>query len=98
MIERVIFQATNHHTPDCGIPPRIDATDSPQYRGYFENAQGEQAIFVYDRPARRGTLYLGDAGWETPHRVRDGVATDLVLSGPERQWLLACWEAATGGE
>ncbi len=94
MNQLAIFSITNHHTPACGTPPRIDDAAPPQYRGYFENRYGEQAIFVYDETRRQGTLYLGDAGWDTPYPVVDGQVPDLLLGRDEQAWLRACWRAA----
>jgi len=85
----------NHHAEGCGVPPHV--TEKPgQYVGYFENEHGEQAIFVYDRPTRQGTLYMGDYDWETPLEVVTGGVPGLVISEGERVWLRTCWEAATG--
>ena len=74
----------------------LSAEDAAIYRGYFENRFGEQAIFLYERDSGRGTLYLGDAGWEQPHAVHDGAVQGLVLSPLEQMWLQACWSAALG--
>ncbi len=90
-----LFQVRNHHSAACGPPPHIDDLLPNQYVGYFENQYGEQAVVVYDRDSSQAVLYLGDAGWETPHAVTDGIVPDLVLSETERQWLRACWQAAT---
>ena len=89
-----IFSVTNHHAPASGTPPQIDDTAPEPYRGYFENRYGEQAIFVYDYARRQGTLYLGDAGWGTPHPVQDGQVTDLLLAREEQTWLRLCWRTA----
>lgn len=91
-----LFQVGNHHSASCGIPPHIDDVNPNQYLGYFENDYGEQAMFVYEHDARTATLYLGDAGWQTPHMVVDGAVPELVLSPTELLWLRACWQAATG--
>ena len=91
-----IFSVTNHHVTSCGSPPQIDDTPPNCYRGYFENEHGEQAIFVYDRATGDATLYMGDAGWERPHRVADGRVPGLVLNAPEQAWLAACWQACAG--
>ena len=91
-----IFLVRNHHSAASGTPPMIEDVSSSQYLGYFENEYGEQAIFVYEREARTAVLYLGDAGWQTPHAVIDGVAPDLRLTEPELEWLRACWYAARG--
>jgi hypothetical protein len=95
MSDRPIFRVTNHHTDACGAPPAIDDSEPSRYLGYFENEHGEQAIFVYDRTRRTGTLSLGDTGWEHPHAVVDGVAAGVVLGATEQAWLAACWKAAT---
>lgn len=91
----IILQIINHHTPSCGTPPQIEERPG-QYLGYFENEYGEQMIFVFDRARGMGQLYSGDAGWETPYQVVDGVAINLVMNSDEALWLQACWKAATG--
>ena len=90
-----LFAVRNHHSAECGTPPRIDDRRSSQYLGYFENQYGEQAMFVYDRDSRQARVYLGDAGWEVPHAVVEGAVPDLILSETERLWVRACWQAAT---
>ena len=45
----VLLQVRNHHTAEAGTPPRIDDAELNHYVGYFENAYGEQAVFVFDR-------------------------------------------------
>src|SRR5690349_8898441 len=91
-----LLQGRNRHSREAGPPPRIVDLDANQYVGYFENGYGEQALFVYEREAGMGRLYLGDAGWETAHAVINGAVPDLVLSESELLWLRACWQAATG--
>jgi hypothetical protein len=93
-----LFQVRNHHTAACGAPPHIDDLHSDQYLGYFQNQYGEQAVFVYDHDSSQAVLYLGEAGWETPCAVIDGAVPDLMLSGTERLWLRACWQAATANQ
>ena len=90
-----LFQVGNHHSAASGTPPHIADLGPSHYLGYFENTSGEQAIFVYDRNSRHAVLYLGDAGWQTPHAVVDGAVPDLLLSETELVWLHACWQAAT---
>ena len=90
-----LLHVRNHHSAECGTPPHIDDVRAGQYLGYFENEYGEQAVFVYDRDSSQAILYLGDAGWQTPHAVVDGGVPDLVLSETERLWVRACWQAAT---
>jgi hypothetical protein len=94
MDTEVIFSVSNHHVSSCGVPPRVGDAPPGFYRGYFENAHGEQAIFVYEHATGEGVVYLGDAGWEEPRRVVDGAVPGLILNGPERDWLAACWAAA----
>jgi SAM-dependent methyltransferase len=36
-------------------------------------------IFVFDRGSGTGLLYAGDAGWETPYEVVDGVALRSIM-------------------
>jgi hypothetical protein len=95
MSELPIFRVTNRHTDACGAPPAIDDSEPSRYLGYFANEHGEQAIFVYDRTRRAGTLLLGDAGWERPHAVVEGAVAGVVLGATERAWLAACWKAAS---
>ena len=90
-----LFSVHNHHSADCGTPPRIDDHSPSRYLGYFENQHGEQAAFVYDRDSSQAIVYIGDAGWEARHAVVDGAVPDLVLSETERLWVRACWQAAT---
>jgi hypothetical protein len=79
-----------------------DGDDGPTWRpadlkgkfaSYFENAHGEQWVFVYDGKTHQGELYGGDCGWK-PERVRDG-RVGLMLDEAEHLWLQACWMAAT---
>jgi hypothetical protein len=95
MRNQPLFQVINHHGEACGIPPQIDEQTFPDvYRSYFENQNGEQAIFLYDYEQERGTLYLGDEGWEHPYDVVDGKVPELILNHPEQLWLSACGEAS----
>jgi len=93
-----LFSIRNRHISSSGEPPSVTGDDPNLYVGYFENELREQAVFVYDRRKREGTLYLGDAGWEHPHRVvAPGLPLGgLILQGAERAWLAACWKAAGG--
>jgi hypothetical protein len=88
MRNQPLFQVTNHHGEACGVPPQIDEQTFPGvYRSYFENQNGEQAIFLYDYKQEHGTLYLGDAGWEHLFDVVDGKVLELVLTHPEERRL-----------
>ena len=92
-----LFFVTNKHSPSSGEPPQIDANTPNRYHSYFENAQGEQLIFVFDYAKNEALLYHGDAGWEHPQPVHDGITPNVVLDEAERLWLRACWMAATEG-
>ena len=88
-----LFTVSNHHTPQCGTPCRVDGDDERAYHGYFENRHGEQAVFVFDFEAGSARLALGDAGWERWHPVAGGKAEGVILSAEEAAWLKACWLA-----
>lgn len=90
-----LFSVGKHHAAGSGQPPHVVGDTAGRYRGYFENEHGEQAVFVYDYQAQKGTLRLGDAGWERAFPVSDGRAPDLILNEAEALWLRACWLAAT---
>ena len=95
MSNQSLFQVANHHGASCGVQPQIDEQTFPDvYRGYFENQNGEQALFLYDYEQECGTLYMGDAGWEHPYAVVDGKIPGLMLNRPEQLWLMACWEVS----
>lgn len=98
MADEVVFQVRNKHAASVGKPPQIDGNTKGKYHGYFENEHGEQAIFVYDRETKSGILWFGDAGWEKPYKVIDGLAPELILSEIEETWLQTCWNAATAFE
>ncbi len=63
------------------------------HHGYFENRQGEQAVFVFDFETGTARLALGDAGWELWHPVVDGKPEGVIVSAEEAAWLKACWLA-----
>ena len=99
LTDETVFQVGNKHSTAAGKPPRIDGNAKGKYHGYFENEHGEQAIFVYDRETKSGILWMGDAEWEKPYKVIDGLAPELILlSQVEETWLQACWNAATAFE
>jgi hypothetical protein len=89
------FAMRNRHGPDSGEPP-VFRDDAPgKYFGYFENALGEQWVFVYDRESRTAELSGGDIGWEQVIPVSEGKPAGLVLRPEEAHWLQSCWTAAT---
>ncbi len=88
-----LFSVSNHHTADCGRPPALNGDEPNTYHSYFENSFGEQSIFVYNRATKKTVLWCGDAGWQQPFTVVNGLAQYLILSPVEQIWLKACWEA-----
>jgi len=92
-----LFVMRNQHAPGCGEPPVFSNEVPGRYHGYFENAYGEQWVFVYDQTMKTGELRGGDAGWAQVYEVGNGQAEPrLVLQQEESEWLRACWRAATG--
>ena len=87
-----LLDLTNHHP---ALAPVIEQRPG-RYIGYFENAFGEQFVFVRDDGEADATLYLGDVDWE-PHRVSDANGlpnvADLIVNREERTFVSACWIA-----
>ncbi len=46
MDKPILFSVRNKQSAASGEPPYIDANTPNRYHAYFENAQGEQLIFV----------------------------------------------------
>ena len=65
------------------------------YIGYFENANGEQWIFTYDRKTQKAELRGGNAGWNNAFDVVGQTVQGLTLDRDESTWLGSCWRAAT---
>ena len=92
-----LLTISNHHVRECGLPPEINHTvEDGRFVSYFENVFGEQFLLVVDRQARRGRLYAGDCGWESPFEIEDGqfVSPLPILSEGEFRWLSACLSEA----
>ena len=87
-----LLDLTNHHP----APGPVIERRPGRYIGYFENAFGEQLVFVHDDGEGDATLYFGDADWE-PRRVSEANGLpnvgDLILNREERTFLCACWIA-----
>jgi len=56
-----LLQIDNLHTPECGVPPALDAT--AKFVSYFENGFGEQWVLVGDQGSGRALVYAGDCHW-----------------------------------
>jgi hypothetical protein len=86
----------NKHVAGCD-PPAINNLDNEAlYIGYFENSEGEQWVFVFDRETEQAELRGGDVGWNTAFDAHDGKAQGVILRRDEAEWLAACWRAAAG--
>lgn len=94
--ERVpLFTVSNHCVKEACQPPVLNGDDPNTYHSYFENAYGEQSIFVYKRNTGEGVIWCGDADWK-PYPVVNGQVEGLILSTEEQIWLQACWQAVRG--
>jgi hypothetical protein len=61
----LVFAAYNIHDERCGPPPGVRNCNHPGlYHGYFENTDGEQFVFTFDRATGTGTVWGGDIQWE----------------------------------
>ena len=91
-----LLKIRNRHAVACGDPPIVNSDDPHVYIGYFQNALGEQWIFVSNMETREARLYGGDIGWNKAQPVENGHVEGLVLRPEELAWLRACWIAASG--
>jgi hypothetical protein len=77
----LVFAAYNRHDPRCGPPPRVrNADDLGRYHGYFENRDGEQFVFTFDRATGTGTVSGGDLGWGEPKTFTCGLLAEALRS------------------
>jgi hypothetical protein len=87
-----LLRLTNRH----GLPAPAIEERRGRYIGYFENAFGEQLVFVCDDSEPDATLFHGDVDSE-PRRVSDASGLpnvgDLILNGEERAFVCSCWIA-----
>lgn len=92
---RLVFAAYTRTPVGRNGPPGIRSTERPKsYLGYFENENGEKWVFEYDTVQHKGRLVGEDCSWKE-YEVHDGKAPAVCLDPNERDWLKACWEAAT---
>lgn len=94
---RPLLRLSNHHFDSCGEPPELVAPKCAMI-SYYENAHGEQWVFVGDRSAFKAEVHAGDLSW-TKHLVVAGpdwqpryadTGGGVVLSHGEQLWLAAC--------
>ena len=90
-----LFTVSNHHAAVCTAPPHVDGDERDIYCGYFSNEYREQAIYVYNWESGEATVRMGDAGWDSVHRVVDGRIEGAMVTEAEATWIRACW-LATG--
>ena len=93
-MSRPILTIYNQHVAECGTPPSLSNEAPDLYLGYFENPDGEQWVFTFNRTTREATLRGGDVGWDEQHTVKGGRVGDLILGQEEVAWLQACLKAA----
>jgi hypothetical protein len=87
-----LLQIDNLHTPECGVPPAINAAG--KFVSYFENRFGEQWVLVGDNASGKAVVYAGDCHWGKPMEVSvDQPYPRATLQEPEKMWLIACLAA-----
>jgi len=89
-----LFAVSNRHVlaDGSGPSPFIDGDAHGDYHSYFENASGDQSIFVHRRGSGETLVYSGDAGWAA-FPVKANKVIGLVLSPDEELWVQACLRA-----
>lgn len=91
MAEGIVLTIPNYQCADSGKAPNLVAKG---YTSYFENEEGEQLVFTYDKEKDIGALYHGDYGWENPVILSPGSTLPIILDKEEQEWLLLCWKVA----
>ena len=84
-----LFTVGNHHSEECGTAPEINGDEAGVYSSYFENSDGEQFVFQYQRSTGEAVLRGGDLGWDESYEIPQ-MAGDIVLNDAEFLWLMAC--------
>ena len=96
MLSDNVLRIVNIHAAECGTAPNVTNDGGRSHLGYFENAFGDQWLFVYDRATRTAEVRGGDLDWDTAFPVRDGVVdADLILASEVVSWIRLCWQTAT---
>lgn len=97
-----LFAVANTHTKGSAVAEVITNQGHPdQYLGYFEDVDGNQYVFRYDKFVEKGYLRTGLTDWGTEYQVIAAPGPDVhvpgfpVLTLPFRDWLKSCWRAAT---
>eukprot|EP00746_Dinoflagellata_sp_MGD_P015366 gnl/MRDRNA2_/MRDRNA2_134100_c0_seq1.p1 gnl/MRDRNA2_/MRDRNA2_134100_c0~~gnl/MRDRNA2_/MRDRNA2_134100_c0_seq1.p1 ORF type:complete len:189 (-),score=51.52 gnl/MRDRNA2_/MRDRNA2_134100_c0_seq1:89-655(-) len=95
----LVLSIENLHLESCGSPPNLKVqSDENQYVSYFQNEDGEQAVFVMKKPASKSNvtarIFMGDAGWDKSYLMKGGEVKDLILSHSEYIWCQLAWMTA----
>lgn len=80
-----------HRQPGPDLQPIVG---QDCYVSYFENAHGNQWIFVRPHGADGAVLYGSTADWR-PYEVDGQVAPELDLDEHERSWLRTAWDTSS---
>ena len=86
----------NKHHLRSGEPPHYDSREKGKYFGYFQNEDGEQWLFSYDRTTKTAILKGGDVDWPS-EAVLTSSNAPYAMGSEEKQWLAACWKASGAG-
>jgi len=85
-----LLEIDNVHEGDPA--PKINAKD--KYVGYFENAYGEQWVFVGDCKTGEAVIHGGDVDWEEYKVSRENVIpSGIILNDAETHWIISCFMA-----
>jgi hypothetical protein len=86
-----LLEIDNHHVDEG--PTWMMGDLAGKHVSYFENAYGEQWVFLYDGKTHQAELWGGDCGWKVIPVTEQGA--QVILNEAEQLWLRACWLAAT---
>lgn len=102
----LVLTVPNFHVEECGHPPNLTAGGSC-YTSYFENKNGEQLVFVMEKPKSKlrmnsklvARIYHGDAGWSMNYELSGTNTIDVSSNGLnldpfEEMWCRVCWMTA----
>lgn len=93
----ILMIRNRHRQPAPDLQPIVG---QDCYVSYFENAHGNQWIFVRPHGDDRGLLYGSAVSWK-PLEVADGTPEQLVpelaFDDHEQSWLHTAWQASEAG-
>jgi hypothetical protein len=89
--DQLVLTIKNGHV-DSATNLGVAPNETGRYVSYFETVLGEQMIFVREKDASTGTLWMGDAEWEplevrrhTPEEVDARILQTVREDGKERE-------------